>query len=101
MTQVRHFVYPETVRTKLKDASIRFFFDQRERKRVAVKRDRLFKGMRRTLDRNIGAAGKLRSVEFGHHIIDLISSPVPVKDARESFARPSSPFPMRPRHPQN
>src|ERR1700731_4642884 len=101
MTEVRHFVDPEPVRTKLKDTTVRFLFDQRERKRVAIKRDRFLISVRRTFDRDIGATGKLRSVEFGHHIVDL-SLPLPaVKDALAVFARRSSPFPMQSRRPQN
>src|SRR6267142_5111901 len=101
MTQVRHFVDPETVRTKLENAAARFLFDQREPKRVPVKRDRLLIGVRGTFDRDIGAAGKLRSVEFGHHIVDLRLRSHAVKDARVIFARRSWLFPTRLRRPRN
>ena len=68
MTEVRHFIDPEPVRTKLKDTAVRFFFDQRERERVAIKRDRLLIRVRGTFDCDIRAARKLRSLEFGHHM---------------------------------
>src|SRR5260370_27383219 len=94
MTEVRHFVDPEPVRTKLKDTTVRFLFNQRERKRVAIKRDRLLVSVRRTFDRDIGATGKLRSFQFGHQILDL-SLPFPAsKSARAVLQRRSSPFPI-------
>src|SRR5260370_1398217 len=101
MTQIRHFVDPETVRTELKNATVGFFFDQWEREGVAIKSDCLIVCVRGTFDCNIGATGKLRSVEFGHHIVDLSSPLAAVKDARAIFAQPSLLFPTPPRRPKN
>src|SRR5262249_4842739 len=101
MTQVRHFVDPKPVWTKLKNAAIRFFFDQRQRKCVAIKRDRLLVSVGWTLYCDIGAAGKLRPVKFRHHYVDLSLPLVSVKGAREIFARRFSPFPRPRRRPRN
>ena len=101
MTQIRHFVDPEPVRTELKNAAIGFFFDQWKRECVAIKGDCLIVCVRGTFDCNIGATGKLRSVEFGHHIVDLSSPLAAVKDARAISARRSLPFPAPPRRLQN
>src|SRR5207247_9562657 len=101
MTQVLHLIDPDPVRTELKNATVGFFFDQWERERVAIKGDRLIVGVRGTFDCNIGATGKLRSVEFGHHIVDLSSPLAAVKDALAISVRPSLPFPAPPRRLQN
>src|ERR1043166_6977063 len=64
MTEVWHFINPQTIWPELKNASVRFFLDSRQRQRVAIKRDRLFVSVSRTFDRNIGAARKSRSVKL-------------------------------------
>src|SRR5712691_1597707 len=73
MAQIRHLVDPKTVRAKLKNATFRFFFDQRQSERVAVERDGLVVSVARAFDGDIGAAGKLRALQFGDHdrILDL------------------------------
>src|SRR5213075_3319536 len=93
MTEIRDFIDPQTVRTKLKNATVRFLFDQRQRERVAIKRDRLLVSVRRAFQRNVGAAGESRSVEFRHHDVDLRPPLLLVKDAREVFAQPFLLFP--------
>src|SRR2546429_676206 len=90
MTQVRHLVDPKPVRTKLKDAAVGFLLDQRQRQRVTIKRDGLIISVSRAFDRDVGTAGKLWSIEFRHHDVDLGSPSARVKDAQRSFARPSS-----------
>ena len=67
MTQVRHAIDPEPVRTELENAAVRFLLDQRQSERVAIKRDRLLIGVTRAFDRDIRAAGKLRAVDVGDH----------------------------------
>src|SRR5690348_4193526 len=98
MAQVWHFVDPKPVRSELKNATVGLLLDQRKRERVAIKRDGLIVGMRRTFDRNIGAAGESRSIKFRHHAIDLTSRRVPVKDGRPVFERWFSLFRVRWRH---
>jgi len=101
MAQIRHFVDPEAVRTELKNAAVRFFLDQRQRERIAIKRDRLVISMGRTLDCDIRTAGKLWTVEFCNHDVDLSLPLAAVKDAPAVCARPFLPFPRQSRRPQN
>ena len=101
MTQIRHLVDPEPVWTELKNAAVGFLFNQRQRERVPIKRDRFLIGVTRTFDRDIGAAGKLGTVEFGNHDVDLSPRFAAVKDAREVFVQPSLLFPVPPHCPQN
>src|SRR3954462_722756 len=67
VTQVRNPVNPESNRSKLENATLRFFFDHGQTKRVAIESDRLLVSVIRALDRNIGAAGKIGVVSVGHH----------------------------------
>src|SRR5437868_14660633 len=98
MTQVRHFVDPEPVRTKLKNAPVAFFFQQRQSKRVPIKCNSLVVSMGRTFDRDVRATGELRAVKFGNHNVDLKLQSSTVKGWPEVFARHSSPSRVRPRH---
>ena len=49
MTQVRHAIDPEPVRTELENAAVRFLFDQRQPERVAIKCNRLLVGVTRDI----------------------------------------------------
>src|SRR5438128_9642115 len=73
MTEIQDPIDPEPIRAELKNATISFFFDQRQRQRVAIKGDRLLVGMRGAFDRDVRAAGKLWTVDVGNHdkILDL------------------------------
>src|SRR5207249_11501227 len=82
----------------LKDAAVRFFLDPRKREGVAIKCDCVLISVGGTFDRNICAGGKLRSVELGHHVVDLNSLLIAVKDARVFFARWFSLFPKQSRY---
>src|SRR5437868_2165249 len=101
MTQVRHFVYPKPVRSELKNATVRFFLNQREGKGIAIKCDRLLIGVGGTFDRDIGAARKLRSIKFGNHVVDLNWGCASVNDGRLTFERPFSLITTPPRHSRN
>src|SRR5260370_17483834 len=94
MTQVRDLVDPKSVRAKLKNATVRFFFDQRQRERVTIKGDRLFVGVTGTFDSDVNAARKLPAVEFSTHLKK--SRPGAVTRAQEFLARHSSLFPPLP-----
>jgi hypothetical protein len=73
MTEIRYLIDPEPIGPELKNTTIGFFFDQRQRERVAIKSDRLLVSMRGALDRDVRAAGKLWAVDVGNHdkILDL------------------------------
>src|SRR2546425_4184906 len=105
MTEIQDLINPEPIRPELKNATISFFFDQRQRERVAIKGDGLLVGMRGAFDRDVRAAGKLWAVNVGNHdkILDLRFTIAGVSQKRptawrELFGRRSSPFPPpRPR----
>ena len=42
--------------------------------RIAIKGDRLFVGVGRAFDRDVGAAGELRAVNVRNHVSDLARS---------------------------
>ena len=69
LTQVWHPIDPEPIRTELKNATVRFLFDQGQCQGVAIERDGLFVGMGRAFDRDIRAAGKLRTINVRYHYL--------------------------------
>src|SRR5580704_2935184 len=97
MTQLRDFVDPKPIGAKLENAAVSFLLDQRQTDRVAIEGNGLLICVRRTFDRDVGATGKSRTVEFRNHDVDLSPRFVAVKDARVIFAPPSWLFPTRPR----
>ena len=68
MTDVRHLIDPEPVRAELKDAAVRFLFDDGQPERVAVERDRRIVGVIRTFNRDVCAAGELRPMKIRNHL---------------------------------
>ena len=56
MAKVRHPVDPKPHRPKLENTPFRFFLDQRQTERIAVKRDRLLITVAWTFNRDIRAA---------------------------------------------
>src|SRR6476620_764098 len=67
VTQVGNAIDPKSDRSKLENAAVCFFFDQRQAERVAIKSDRLLVGVMRTLDRNIRTARKIWIVDVSDH----------------------------------
>ena len=67
MTEIRNFVDPQPVRTKLEDATIRLFLDQWQGEGIALKSDRLVIAVSRTLDGDVCAARELWTVNVSNH----------------------------------
>ena len=101
MTQVWNFVDPKPVGAKLENAAVGFLLDQWQTESVAIKGNGLLVSVRRTFDRDVGATGKPRAIEFRNYNIDLSPRFVAVKDAQVIFALRSWLFPARPRHWQS
>src|SRR5205823_2627113 len=67
LTQVWNEIDPKPVGSELKDATIRLLFDQWQCQGIAIERHRLFVSMGRAFDRNVGPAGKLRTMNVRYH----------------------------------
>src|SRR4051812_36280947 len=67
MTEIRHLVDPEPVRTELENAAVVFLLDQWQAERVAVKCHHRIVGVIRTFNRDVCAAEKLGTVNVGDH----------------------------------
>ncbi len=82
LTQIRHPVDPKPVRTKLENTAVIFLFDQRQRECIAIKCHRLSVSVRRTFDRDVCAAGKLRALDVCYHNLNVAPEPRTYNDAR-------------------
>jgi acetyltransferase (GNAT) family protein len=69
VAQIRHPIDPEPIRTKLENTTLRFFFEQRQSKSVAVENKHLLVAMARAFDRDIRATGELRTVDVSNHLL--------------------------------
>src|SRR4029453_7309804 len=73
VTQVWHQIHPKPVRSELKDATIRFLFDQGQCQGIAIERHGLFIRMGRTFNRDIGPAGELRPMNVRYHDAEMVN----------------------------
>src|SRR5439155_17002550 len=75
LAQIRDQIDPKPVRPELENATVRFFFNQRQGQSIAIKSDGLFVSVSRTFDRDVGAAGKLRTVNVRYHDAEMLNPP--------------------------
>lgn len=68
MAQVRDPIDPKPVWPELKNTPVIFFLDQGQPERVAVEGQHLLVGMARAFDRDVRAAGELRTINVGDHV---------------------------------
>src|SRR4051812_34681998 len=95
MSEIWDLVQPEPGGPKLENAAVGLLLDHGKTEGIAIERNRARIGMGGTFDGNVGAAGKLRSMNVGYHIIDLTPASGVATAPRGFFRRALSPGQLR------